>query len=89
MCHKIKPNHIYLIYMYKPDLSSNNLQPLMCHKTKPIKTADKKTVKNRHWLAETSSLYSTGHDRNISHILNYHLGNASEFRQVVMVAPSR
>ena len=29
-----KPNHIYLIYMYKENLS-NNLQELICHKTKP------------------------------------------------------
>ena len=25
ICHKIKPNHIYLIYMYKEDLALNNL----------------------------------------------------------------
>ena len=29
-----KPNHIYLIYMYKEDLALNNLQWLICHKTK-------------------------------------------------------
>ena len=28
-----KPNHIYLIYMYKEDLALNNLQGLICHKT--------------------------------------------------------
>ena len=28
-----KPNHIYLIYMYKEDLALNNLQWLICHKT--------------------------------------------------------
>ena len=33
ICHKTKPNHIYLICMYKEDLSSNNLLWLMCHKT--------------------------------------------------------
>ena len=27
-----KPNHIYLIYMYKEDLALNNLQWLICHK---------------------------------------------------------
>ena len=27
-------NHIYLIYMNKPDLAFNNLQWLICHKTK-------------------------------------------------------
>ena len=32
---KIKPNHIYLIYMYKQDLALNNLQGLICHKTHP------------------------------------------------------
>ena len=26
---------IYLIYMYNPDLALNNLQGLICHKTKP------------------------------------------------------
>ena len=31
MCLKI----IYLIYMYKKDLALNNLQWLICHKTKP------------------------------------------------------
>ena len=39
ICHKTKPNqtkpnHIYLIYMYKEDLAFN-LQWLICHKTKP------------------------------------------------------
>ena len=29
---------IYLIYMYKQDLVSNNLQWLICHKTKPNQT---------------------------------------------------
>ena len=28
---------IYLIYMYKKDLALNNLQRLICHKTKPNK----------------------------------------------------
>ena len=27
-----KPNHTYLIYMYKEDLALNNLQWLICHK---------------------------------------------------------
>ena len=31
-------NYIYLIYMYKPDLALNNLQWLICHKTKPNQT---------------------------------------------------
>ena len=35
MCHKTKPNPIYLIYMYKEDLALNNLQWLICHKTQP------------------------------------------------------
>ena len=30
----IKLNHIYLLYMYKQDLALNNLQWLICHKTK-------------------------------------------------------
>ena len=34
---KTRPNHIYLIYMYKEDLTLNNLQRLICHKTKPNK----------------------------------------------------
>ena len=29
---------IYDIYMYKQDLASNNLQWLICHKTKPNQT---------------------------------------------------
>ena len=28
-------NHIYLIYMYKEDLTLDNLQWLICHQTKP------------------------------------------------------
>ena len=31
----MKPNHIYLIYMYKEDLALNNQQWLICHKTQP------------------------------------------------------
>ena len=27
-----KPNHTYLLYMYKEDLALNNLQRLICHK---------------------------------------------------------
>ena len=30
-----KPNHTYLIYMYKVDWAFNNLQGLICHKTQP------------------------------------------------------
>ena len=33
-----KPNHIYLIYVYKEDLVLNDLQLLICHKTKPNQT---------------------------------------------------
>ena len=33
-----KPNPIYLIYMYKKDLALNDLQWLICHKTKPNQT---------------------------------------------------
>ena len=29
---------IYLIYMYKKDFALNNLQWLICHKTKPVST---------------------------------------------------
>ena len=32
ICHKTKPNYVYLIYMYKEDLALNNLQWLICHK---------------------------------------------------------
>ena len=37
ICHKTptKPNHIYLMYMYKVDLALNNPQWLICHKTQP------------------------------------------------------
>ena len=31
---KIFTNHMYLIYMYKQNLAENNLQLLICHKTK-------------------------------------------------------
>ena len=31
---------IYLIYMYKKDLAQNDLQWLICHKTKPNQTSD-------------------------------------------------
>ena len=27
-----KPNHIYLVYMYKEDLTLSNLQCFICHK---------------------------------------------------------
>ena len=30
-----KPNHMYLIFIYKEDLMLNNLQWLICHKTQP------------------------------------------------------
>ena len=30
-----KPNHIYLLNMYKDDLALNNLQWLIRHKTQP------------------------------------------------------
>ena len=33
-----KPNHVYLIYMYKKDLALNNIQWLICHKNKPNQT---------------------------------------------------
>ena len=33
-----KPNHIYLIDMYKENLTLNNLQWWICHKTKPSQT---------------------------------------------------
>ena len=38
ICHKTKPNPIYLIYMYKEDLALHNLQCLICHKTHPNQT---------------------------------------------------
>ena len=28
ICHKTKPNHIYLIYMHKEDLALNNLHDM-------------------------------------------------------------
>ena len=34
---QMKPNYIYLTYMYKQDLALNNIQGLICHKTKPTK----------------------------------------------------
>ena len=33
-----KPNHMYLMYMYREDLALNNLQWLICHKTKRNQT---------------------------------------------------
>ena len=40
ICHKnpIKPNHLYLIYMYKEDLAFNDPEGLISHKTKPNQT---------------------------------------------------
>ena len=35
ICHKTKPNLIYLTYKYKEDLALNNLQWLIYHKTLP------------------------------------------------------
>ena len=34
---------IYLIYLYKKDLTLNNLQWLICHKTKPNEQVAKKS----------------------------------------------
>ena len=36
-------NYAYLIRMYKPDLALNNLQLLICHKTKPNATKRNET----------------------------------------------
>ena len=33
---QIKPNPIHLIYMCQEDLALDNLQWLICHKTKPM-----------------------------------------------------
>ena len=33
--YKMRLEIIYIIYMYKKDLALNNLQWLICHKTKP------------------------------------------------------
>ena len=33
-----KPNHIYLIYMYKEDLALNSLQWLICYKPNQTKS---------------------------------------------------
>ena len=35
IANQIKPNHIYLIYMYKNGLALNNLQGLICYDSKP------------------------------------------------------
>ena len=43
---------IYLIYIYKKDLAINNLQLLICHKTKPNQT------KPNQILTLSFSLYS-------------------------------
>ena len=37
-------NHIYSMYMYKQDLILNNLQQLICHKTKSKQFITKKIV---------------------------------------------
>ena len=34
ICHKTKPNQIYLVYMYREYSVLNNLQCLIYHKTK-------------------------------------------------------
>ena len=47
-----KPNHIYLIYMYKEYLALNNLQWLICHQTQPNQTRPsthtQDVCKNKH-----------------------------------------
>ena len=35
ICHKTKPNYIYLLFMFEDNLSLNNLQWLISHNTKP------------------------------------------------------
>ena len=53
-----KPNHIYLIYMYKEDLALNNLQRLICHKTQTKLTDSWLSYSqpidlNSHWVHNT------------------------------------
>ena len=40
---------IYLIYTYKKDLALNNLQWLICHKTKPNQTRPDQTKVTFSW----------------------------------------
>ena len=40
-------NHVHLIYMNKPDLALNNLQWLICHKTKLNQTKPKRIKPNQ------------------------------------------
>ena len=63
-------HHIYLIYMHKPDLVSNNLQVLICHKTKPNQTKPNQTKPNQTFLIFThfNLFYLYFH---ISYILSY------------------
>ena len=51
-------NHIYLIYIYKDDLAFNNLQELICHKTKP-KQARTLIGRRLYPSSEIQSAYST------------------------------
>ena len=41
-------DHIYLINIYKPDLTLNNLQCLICHKTKPNQSNERSHDDDKH-----------------------------------------
>ena len=60
--HKTQPNHIYLIYLYKVDLTSNNLQWLLCHK-----------IQTNQIICVHFSFLSFFLSRGITLWLNYHV----------------
>ena len=59
-----KPNPIYLIHMFKEDLALNNLQCLICHKTKRNHKPWKQKWENVDPLENhrASNNWSTGYD---------------------------
>ena len=55
-------NHLYLIYMYKEDLSLDNLQWLVGHKTKPNQTNISYETRLNWKICMTWSFCSNTHD---------------------------
>ena len=76
-----KPNHIYLIYIYKEDLALNNQQWLICHKTRPT---NQPTYQPNHTLPKNIGPKVTvmtrleferaDYDITVQHIHNYFTG---------------
>ena len=57
-------NHIYLIYMYKKDFAWNNLQKLICYKTKPNQINKKKKLSSGGYCNPSRLLSENERKRN-------------------------